>query len=534
MNSHPSATSQRLLRIAEYEQIFTRIREGYEEKRWEEIIITAKRELVRNDLFYLMVYAMGRADINRDWLFDRCNEVQLAPDGYLDLWARESYKSTIITFGKTVQDVLVDPEVTIGIFSHTAPQAKSFLSQVKRELEDNRALYKLFPEILYQDAKREAVKAGRTWSVDKGIIVKRQGNPKEPTVDASGLVDGQPTGMHYRVLVYDDIVTLESVSTPDQIKKTTDALALSYNLGAAGGVRRFIGTRYHLFDTYKEIMARGTVIQRIYPATDNGRVDGTPVFLTRETLEQKRRDMGPYIFAAQMLQNPVADAAQGFQLDWMRYYNTVPNLEILNIYIVVDPANDKKKRSDYTVMWVIGLGRDRNYYILDCTYDRLNLTERADALFRLHVEYHPLDVGYERYGMQGDIQHIESEMDRRHYRFNITELHDNTPKNDRIKRLVPLFEQGRIWFPRSLHKYNSEGNKVDIVKLFVETEFEGFPVCLHDDMLDDLANIVHPMFFPVWPQAGRKVKKESWEEKLARKMREQGRLTGSTTTHMAR
>lgn len=530
----PITISKRLLRIAQYEQIFREIREGNDEKQWGDLTVSAQRALCQSDLFYLLVYGCQRSDISRDWLFDRCNEVQIASDGYLDLWAREHYKSTIITFGKSIQDILKNPEITIGIFSHTSPQAKSFLSQIKRELETNRGLQQIFPDILYQDAKKEAPRAGQSWSVDKGITVKRKSNPKEPTVDASGLVDGQPTGMHYAILNYDDIVTLESVSSPDQIKKTTDALAMSYNLGAAGGVRRFIGTRYHLFDTYKEIMSRGTVTQRIYPATDNGKLDGKPVFLTQEVLDGKRRDMGPYIYASQMLQNPVADAAQGFQLPWLRYYNTVPNLEMLNIYIVVDPANDKKKRSDYTVMWVIGLGRDRNYYIIDCIYDRLNLTERADALFRLHSEYHPLDVGYERYGMQGDIQHIESEMDRRHYRFGITELHDNTPKNDRIKRLVPLFEQGRIWLPRALHKYNSEGNKIDVIKLFVETEFEGFPVCLHDDMLDDLANIVHPMFFPVWPQVERKAKVESWEHKLSRKMREQGRLIGDKTSHMAR
>jgi len=526
--------SPRLRRIAAYEQIFAQIRAGYQEREWEEYTVKAQRELCRNDLFYLLVYVCSRSDISRDWLFDRCNEVQLEPDGNLDLWAREHYKSTIITFGKSIQEIITDPEVTIGIFSHTKPQAKSFLEQIKRELESNKNLYRLFPEILYEDAKREATKAGRSWSSDKGIIVKRTTNPKEPTVDASGLVDGQPTGMHYRILNYDDIVTLESVSTPEQIKKTTDALALSYNLGAAGGSRRFIGTRYHLHDTYHEIIKRGTVKKRIFPATDNGKPDGNPVFLTSDVLAQKRRDMGPYIFAAQMLQDPTADAAQGFKREWLRFYNTQPDINLLNLYITVDPANEKKKSSDYTSMWVWGLGPDRNYYLIDAAYDRMNLTERTNNLFRLHSEYHPLDVGYERYGMQADIQHMESVMDQRTYRFGITELYDNTPKNDRIKRLVPLFEQGRVWLPRSLWKHNSEGERVDLISLFIEAEYTGFPVCLHDDMLDNMANIVHPMFFPVWPKPVERKREESWEQKLQRKLAAQGKLIGRATSHMAR
>jgi len=63
----------------------------------------AERWLGRHDLFYLMVRLLRREDINRDWLFERCREIEVERDGYLDLWAREHGKSSLITFGLTVQ-----------------------------------------------------------------------------------------------------------------------------------------------------------------------------------------------------------------------------------------------------------------------------------------------------------------------------------------------------------------------------------------------------------------------------------------------
>ena len=54
--------------------------------------VKIERWLARNDLFYLLTIVCKRQDIDRDWLFERCREVQLEPNGYLDLWAREHGK----------------------------------------------------------------------------------------------------------------------------------------------------------------------------------------------------------------------------------------------------------------------------------------------------------------------------------------------------------------------------------------------------------------------------------------------------------
>lgn len=462
------------------------------------------RRRAREDLFFLLTDVLGRKDIDRPWLKARCAEVQASPNGYLDLWAREHYKSTIITFGKTIQDILAshgdDPlpewcgrEATIGIFSHTRPIAKGFLRQIKLEFERNQRLHALFPDIFWGDT-RKAPK----WSEDDGIVVKRKSNPKEATVEAWGLVDGQPTSKHFLVMVYDDVVTRESVTSPEMIAKTTSALELSYNLGTEGGVKRFIGTRYHYNDTYKTVVDRGTAQSRIYPATEDGTVDGEPVLMSRESLAAKRRDMGPYTFGCQMLQDPKADETQGFRDDWLRYY-TGEASGGTNRYILVDPASGKRKTNDYTSMWVIGLGTDAHYYVLDMVRDRLNLTQRGKLLMELHRKWKPMQVRYERYGMMADIEYIRTLQEAENYRFDITEVAGQSAKPDRIKRLIPLFEQGRVYLPQALYRTNYEGTVEDLVDVFVQQEYKPFPVSLHDDMIDALSRIAEPDVPLTWP-----------------------------------
>lgn len=301
------------------------------------------------------------------WVFDRIREVQRNPNGRIDIWSREHYKSTVITFGKTIQDVLAshgeDPlpewnglEATVGIFSFSKPAAKKFLFQIKTEFESNVELKSLFPDILWENPQRESPK----WSLDDGLLVKRKGNPREATLEANGLIDGMPTGMHYLIRVYDDVVTIDNSRTAEMIKKTNQAWALSLALGREGGYERYVGTFYADGDTYCHILENEAGIPRIYPATEDGTPNGKPVLFSQEYLEKKKKG-GPYDFACQFLCDPVPSDAAYFSRDDFRWYDKPPSR--LRKYGAGDYALSEGK-GDFTEMAIGGVDPGDDFYLL--------------------------------------------------------------------------------------------------------------------------------------------------------------------------
>lgn len=450
------------------------------------------------------------------WLFDRCREVQKNPNWYIDIWAREHFKTTIISYGLTIFDILRNPETTIGIFSHSRPLAKRILIQIKQEFQDNDFLKELFPDVLYEDPKNQSPK----WSENEGIVVKRETNPSASTVEAWGLVDGQPIGKHFQTLVYDDVVTEESVYTEDSMNKILKMWELSVNLGTDTGVQRYIGTRYHYNDLYHEIIDRGVVTPRVYPAWDPpDHKEGTPVLQNQEYLERKWKSMSTFTAAAQLLCDPKAGDELGFHPDWLRFYEESPTriAEGANKIILVDPASEKKKNSDFTSVWVVALRADNNFYVVDGVRKRMNLQERTNLLFHLHKKWRPLEVRYEKYSMQADIQHIEYVQKIRNYRFEITPVAGNIRKEDRIRRLIPIFQSSRMYLPKYLYCEDSNGEMENLTEVFISKEYKAFPVGMHDDMLDALSRIAEPDLELIWPKAQDYLSRamgDPWREEL--------------------
>jgi hypothetical protein len=405
-----------------------------------------------NDRFFLLTGLLNRVDLIHPWLYDRCREVEADPDGYLDLWARGHGKSSIITFGGAIQEIIVDPEITIGVFSVTRDISSKFLAQIKNEIEGNEELKATYPDVFWDNPRHEAP----SWSLKDGLTVRRKGNPKESTLEAHGLIDAMPTGRHFKLLCFDDIVTERHVSNVEQIKKVTERVELSDNLGVGDGTRNgFIGTRYSFADSYGHLLEHDIVRPRLYPATDDGTLEGNPVLLSPAAWEERKKSQRGTI-NAQMLQNPLAGKEQMFKTQWLKPYWVRPLT--LNVYIMGDPSQGRSRSSDRTAIAVVGIDTLGNKYLLDGYCHRMPLSERWKRLKELYSKWTRLpgvqmvSVGWEKYGHQADIEYFQEKQRLEGVAFEIRELNwtgqvGQQSKTARVGRLEPDIRDSHFYFP---------------------------------------------------------------------------------------
>ncbi len=409
-----------------------------------------------NDRYYLLTVTCHRRDAWHPWLFERCREVEAKPDDYLDLWARGHYKSSIGTFAGVIQEVMIDPEITIAIMSGTNKIAFPFLTQIQQEFENNDDLKRIHSDVLWAEPRKEAP----LWARDKGLVVKRKGNPKEATIEAFGVIDGMRTGKHFDLLDFDDLIDESMVDNPDIVQKVTGRWELAGNLGRHTKKTRkwHWGTRYSFADTYGVILGRKVLKERRYPATEDGSLKGKPVLMQPEEWEKLKTAQKSTVYA-QMLLNPIAGNQATFDLTTIKHYDVIPS--IMNVYIMIDPSKGKTKRSDRTAIAVIGIDVGGNKYLLDGYCHRMKLSRRFELMKQVKKKWedHPgvqiVRVGYEQYGMQSDLEVIEDNLEREGGMFEIEEL--NTPsdgkhsKSDRIQRLEPDINRGTFYLPHAVY-----------------------------------------------------------------------------------
>ena len=492
----------------EYKHNYGHIVADIASKRVDEL--SAYRALILNDLWFVLNFVMKIPNSNHRFVVRACREVEGGPKDYtLDVWAREHFKSTIITIGETVQWVLANPDSATGIFSYARPEAKKFLGSLKSLFQNEPMLKACFPDVVWNNCERDAPQ----WSLDDGLILKRSTNRPEATIGAFGLIEGMPTGRHFERRVYDDIVTEDMADSVDVMEKVKQKFDSSQNVGKEGGHHRVIGTFYHYSDPLVYIRDQKTpegkraYAFRLKPATHDGTATGKPVLLSQDRLNKLQ--LTRQSFNCQQLLDPSPVADMRLNPEFMTRVEKKDIPGGLYRVMLVDQAGDmstnKGGAGDSWAVGVIGVERrtdeigQSNIYIEDLWITPSSESEAIEQIVRMYLAGGMIQrLGVEKVGQTTTHLHIASALKARARHVTFDEdasVGVLLRPAGRTKR--KLIESALSW-PLNNGKihYSSEVKNAYLERL--KLEMSNFPFW-HDDgvnMLAYLYDVIKDISFP--------------------------------------
>lgn len=404
----------------------------------------------------------------------------------LVLMPRGTFKSSVVTIGFTLQFILNEPNARILIDSETHSKSKAFLMEIKGHLEKNELYRAYFHSIhgVYPDGVSTRRNKDLLWTNAEVVLACRTKALKEPSIMASG-VDKTVTGMHYDLIIMDDLHSETNVTNKEQIDKVVAHWKLAYSLLDPGRPLIVIGTRWHFTDLYQEILDNHRDDYNIFIRRAI-KDDGTALFpqrLSLVELEKIKQKQGTSHFSNQYMNEPVSSDDATFKreyLDKARIDWELVKDQPMNWYVMCDPSFEGPY-SDRAALVVGGMNHLRDVFFRHIVAQKMNYSRIIEALFDLNNKYQPKIIAVKTVSSAGKsfMYELNNEQKRRGVWLPIRELKDNKNKEDRIKGLAPLYEFGHA------HHIKGASQLLDL-----EDELLKFPVGKTDDIIDAAASIL--------------------------------------------
>jgi hypothetical protein len=427
---------------------------------------------------------------------------------YMCLTPRDSFKSTVWSECMPVNLILKHPNIRILIDSENSGKAEKFASAGKEHFEANPKLRAYYGDLVPQN-KNDAV-----WSRGQYRTTSRtRVGLREHTMMTCGIGTTMP-GMHYDVIICDDLVSEKNVTTPEQVEKVTNHIREMQSLLSPGGLLFIIGTRWHYDDAYASIL--GDPDQRslynIFIRSAGGTLDPDeitgkpkPLFfpgrLTEAFLQKKLKSQKRYIFSCQYLNRPVPAGEQAFDtsrygfISKQEFLSTIIKSGNFRWYYLVDPAitEDKKKRGDYTALSSYVVTPDGRKYLYRAKAGKWGEDSVIDEIYNHYISVRA-DLG----PSYNNAAHVEAvafqklllsslkRMTEKHgqkIKWKELKQENRTSKEVRIRSAIPHLEDGDLWIVED-NPSPSQHNCTGANQLLIE-QASRFPYCKNDDLLDN-------------------------------------------------
>lgn len=415
---------------------------------------------------------------------------------------RYHLKTQIATIYYRIWRVVNNPELCAIIVSGTLELSKDTCRSIRQELTVNLKLRALYPEVLPEWLTNER----RNKWTETEFNVNRKSNNPQCSIEAVG-VDATVTGKHFSEISFDDIVTRENSTTPEQCNKVIKAyrffLSIVNTKRSKGKIPiMIVGTNYTDHDLYSFLETpevKRTFRTLVQPVFNE---NGEPIWKeqhTKESLANIQAQQGSYIFATQYFLDPVPEDQQEFKRAWLQVYNDFPkdingqNIQLEKI-IAVDPITAKPTTStskDRGVVLVTGWDKRKNIFVLDYKlYDRAKESELFDGIFQMCDKWGVDRVLWESvaYQLQGKYN-LEEKALQHNRRLKVIEVKPgHTNKDVRIRTMIPHFERGQFFIRYWMHE--------------LILELSRFPYGQTKDIIDTLSYVLRFIMQKRW-QSGK-------------------------------
>ena len=214
------------------------------------------------------------------------------------------------------------------------------------------------------------------------------------------------------------------------------------------------------------------------------------------TDEWQRRKEDAYVngnatfgaFLRQRMLDPRPPGSIQFNMEGIKYVDLNELKKKLNVFILCDFAYSRQAWADDSAIVVVGLDNDGNYYVLYAAKDKWGDIGTADKIFQVAQRFKDnlrlVGVETRSYGFVKN-RLIEGKR-KENINFGMVELKPgNRSKPERIKALIPLIEDGRLYMARGLRQLTDEMSR-----------FRGEEMRHGDDLMDALAYILDVSYKP--------------------------------------